>query len=270
MPDSKTVRCTVCDRAYPPYELVNTVRRDLKCRHAEFAKQRQAAAEVYKNRSEQQLKNALIARSVAAQESAVDEPGSYVAVVTPANTRIVTSLPRRRRYRFVNRLSKLIEACEDRGLLTESAVAESMQSAQSARLVEDEHLPVFDSACANCLGNCCLRGGTRAYLDEFVLQQFKAAHPDSNSATLLRTYSSYLPERSFKDSCVFHTESGCGLPRNLRSRTCNRMICGGLVELKLRSNLDDQKKFFLAASDSHGVVRSKFVNSEETAVVSAP
>jgi hypothetical protein len=42
----------------------------------------------------------------------------------------------------------------------------------------------------------------------------------------------YLPEKSFKDSCVNHTEKGCSLPKNMRSHVCNDYLCDPLNNLR--------------------------------------
>jgi hypothetical protein len=265
MTNSMIIHCCVCGRPAKRHEFVNGACRDSKCQRAAFAQRRLTARTEYKKRYEKQLDQATFARSVAAKHADVDAPDTYVPVVTPANTRSVTPLPRRRRYRFMKQLLKLIKNCEDRGLLTDAAVSERMELARPSEPAENDHVPAVQHACANCLGRCCRRGGTHAFLDEFVLQRFKAAHPNADSKSLLTAYCSYLPERSYKDSCVFHTELGCGLPREMRSRTCNRTICAGLVEINLRSVLDDQQKFFLAATNSQGIVRTKFVDCEKSA-----
>ena len=32
-------------------------------------------------------------------------------------------------------------------------------------------------------------------------------------------------------SCVYHTDIGCSLPRNMRADTCNEFLCDTLIEL---------------------------------------
>jgi hypothetical protein len=41
-----------------------------------------------------------------------------------------------------------------------------------------------------------------------------------------------LPAESVLDSCVYHSATGCSLPRELRSETCNRHLCGKLKNLQ--------------------------------------
>jgi hypothetical protein len=59
-----------------------------------------------------------------------------------------------------------------------------------------------------------------------------AKHPDQNPAQVLAAYMAYLPDESFEDSCVNHTETGCALPRDMRSSVCNGYVCESLMKLK--------------------------------------
>jgi hypothetical protein len=45
-------------------------------------------------------------------------------------------------------------------------------------------------------------------------------------------YVARVPAATVPGSCVFHGADGCGLPREMRSDTCNRYLCDGLVELR--------------------------------------
>jgi hypothetical protein len=87
------------------------------------------------------------------------------------------------------------------------------------------------AGCAACRGACCTKGGDTAYLyaDHFrrLLPQWTGRTRDE----ILTDYVSRLPERVYEESCVYHTESGCALPRELRSNLCNTFLCGGLEDM---------------------------------------
>lgn len=84
-----------------------------------------------------------------------------------------------------------------------------------------------DQLCGLCRGGCCAQGGDEAYLSVETLRRQLAAAP-TDAAGLVERYRDHLPERHMQGSCVNHTEVGCALPRELRSRICNRYFCGGL------------------------------------------
>jgi len=41
----------------------------------------------------------------------------------------------------------------------------------------------------------------------------------------------YTGKKTFVNSCVYHTQTGCCLPRIMRSDTCNEFLCDTLIEL---------------------------------------
>ncbi len=87
-------------------------------------------------------------------------------------------------------------------------------------------------ACAACRGSCCRSGGDHAYLTEETLARVLHAHPERTLAQVVESYVEYLPAETVLDSCVYHSRTGCGLPRALRSQTCNQHLCGKLKNLR--------------------------------------
>ena len=61
-----------------------------------------------------------------------------------------------------------------------------------------------------------------------VFRQRLAEAPGLTAKTLAATYARHLPERSFRDACVFQGEEGCALPTDLRPAICNAYHCQGL------------------------------------------
>ncbi len=57
------------------------------------------------------------------------------------------------------------------------------------------------------------------------------AHPDWTLAQIMDAYLKHLPAKTVQNSCIYHSAKGCGLPRDLRSSTCNRYLCGKLKNL---------------------------------------
>ena len=82
--------------------------------------------------------------------------------------------------------------------------------------------------CGLCGGGCCVRGGDTAYLTVATLRRVIESQPQLDAAQLLSAYMSRLPTRTEAGSCINHTAGGCGLPRELRSGTCNDYACGAL------------------------------------------
>lgn len=177
----------------------------------------------------------------------VHAPETYRPIITPVNERPIVPLPRKRRYRFVKRLISLVQDTLHEGQGEPRPFEESLPT-----------LPTLVAACANCEGKCCLRGGTRAYLDGDAIRRFTILRPDGDARFIINAYCLRLPPATYRGSCVFHSANGCGLPRTMRSATCLNTVCGGVVELRQRIELDGESRFFLAAASMVRVVRTRF------------
>lgn len=101
----------------------------------------------------------------------------------------------------------------------------------SERRDEKPETTSFAEACAVCRGHCCSKGGDDAYLDENAIAQAWARHPRLSKRALMQLYLDAVPKKSFADSCIFHAERGCSLPRSLRAPVSEAYLCGPLMRL---------------------------------------
>ncbi len=92
----------------------------------------------------------------------------------------------------------------------------------------------FAGACAVCRGHCCSKGGNDAYLDENAIARAWARHPRLSKRALTQLYLDAIPKKAFADSCIFHAEHGCSLPRSLRAPVSEAYLCGPLMRLMKR------------------------------------
>ncbi len=89
----------------------------------------------------------------------------------------------------------------------------------------------FAEACKACRGHCCSKGGNDAYLDETAIAQAWARHPRLSKRGLMQLYLDAIPKKAFADSCIFHAQHGCSLPRSLRAPVSEAYLCGPLMRL---------------------------------------
>ncbi len=254
-PSTAGERCPVCNESIT-WRQARTFKtcRSVHCGRLYRERQRArrlAEAEQFAQQHRHRLDRAAAARATDAAAGEVEDPESYTIVVLSANRREVTRLPGRRRGRFVKRLRRLVE----------SAFAGPPDDLVPISRSEDEHpelTGILGGACATCRGQCCLKGGTHAFLHESTIQRYRRAHPGATAREVIEAYIHHLPPRTYRNGCVFQSATGCTLPRSMRSRTCNNTICGGLIEtrdLVLRSG---QARFYFAAMRGDEVVRSRF------------
>jgi hypothetical protein len=129
---------------------------------------------------------------------------------------------------------------------------------------------VLGRVCAFCQGWCCRSGGDHAYLTVDTLRRYLAAHPGRRPRDVLADYLGRVGHKTYRGSCVYHGPAGCGLPREMRSDTCNDYYCTGLD--RFREAVGDVAPARAAVvSQSDGIVWTAAVIADgETRVVPRP
>lgn len=122
---------------------------------------------------------------------------------------------------------RLPEEVRERLQPDELPTPEIRQMAYELRDAETDDDPLaLDASCIACGGNCCTTGlRYRAYLEAFDIAYYRHHHPGATPASVLGDYLSRIPAKSLANSCLYLTETGCHLPRALRSTTCNGWHC---------------------------------------------
>lgn len=92
-------------------------------------------------------------------------------------------------------------------------------------------LPVLGAACGLCGGYCCNTGGNTAWLEPATIARLLRQAPPVAENSVVENYLEHLPAISYENSCIYHAENGCSLPKNIRSNVCNQYLCRGLGEL---------------------------------------
>jgi len=136
--------------------------------------------------------------------------------------------------------------------------AEAESAREDAGWALPESIPampdIIGASCGTCGGECCTAGGTHGFLHADSIMRVRTQLTDGGETvtpeSLEARYASYLPARHYRGSCVFHTTTGCNLPRALRSNLCNRYVCGGLAQLTRALVSSPQTSAYVAAADS--------------------
>ncbi len=92
--------------------------------------------------------------------------------------------------------------------------------------------------CATCRGGCCTLGGNVAYLSPLTLRKFMDANPELDEAGVVQAYLDRLGDHSQEGACINQTPSGCVLPVDMRSDTCNAFFCDELKDFQKRAASD--------------------------------
>jgi hypothetical protein len=83
-------------------------------------------------------------------------------------------------------------------------------------------------------------------------------HPEQSPEGILLAYLSHLGEESVERSCFYHQRDGCALPRAMRSDTCNRFLCPGLIEFRNAISNQTVPRGFVAATEGTSIVSAAF------------
>lgn len=117
-------------------------------------------------------------------------------------------------------------------------------------LATEKELPVFIQGCTSCRGHCCRQGEDHAFLSVGIMRRYTNQHPEKTADEVVNDYLQYLPAQSIEDSCVFHTDHGCNMPREMRSDMCNQFICYYLGEI--RTSIEKGAPGFFVVSEKDG------------------
>lgn len=88
---------------------------------------------------------------------------------------------------------------------------------------------VSNQLCAMCRGACCSSGGDHAYLSPLILRRIMDANPELSSDDIVARYISSVAVETVDGTCINQTATGCSLPRELRSDTCNAYYCDAIL-----------------------------------------
>ena len=256
--------CQICGNPLiePRWRLVG-VCSSSKCLHA-WTRRLQASrqADLLKQRQERQrLADTYLSLEVG--RLGITGPGKILAVVVPANLRRIVNLPERRKRPFRDHLMQsLSQAAALRASTANRASCDEQRvSAVGSSLVVD---PLLGRGCATCRGRCCNLGRDHAYQDAATLEGYMHRHPGERPRHILEDYLSRMPNRTYEESCVYHTEAGCVLPREMRARICNEFYCAELCDFQREFPRGFLGRIIYVAIDGARVMRAEPLGVGET------
>jgi hypothetical protein len=181
-----------------------------------------------------------------------DDLEQYPYTVISTNPEKIVKLPQRRKKLFREFLSELINRTMSEIEGGYDNIIDYENEALNRYEAEDNRFPIEKKACSICGGSCCSAGREHAFLKRETILRCVTVGSVQKPEDVLAEYMKYLPENTFKDSCVYHTETGCSLPRNMRSHVCNDGLCCSLRKLRRLFSREVVPKGVLFISRVHG------------------
>ena len=220
--------------------------------------------ESLKRKREQLNQQASDLRGNAAKAACIENPEDFAPAAIPVNKRRIRHLPEKRRRAFCDWLKQLIEqAMAERCSSTRLTDDITIKKKYDAQMQGMEVSSILSNACAICRGSCCSNGGEHAYLKVDALLRYMHQHPELQQHQVLEEYMSYLPKKTYEDSCLYHAEFGCALPRYMRSESCESFACDGLVEIEEHANTPKSTRFFIASLEGKNIFWSAFFEGNQ-------
>ena len=127
---------------------------------------------------------------------------------------------------------------------------------------------MLNRACGLCRGFCCGNGADHAYLTVATIRLYMEKHLDEGPDEVRAAYLGCIRNDTVQGSCIFHQAGGCGLPREMRSETCNRYYCEGLTEFQKSLSGRDTARGFFVATEGEAILAAAFCDADGSRLVS--
>lgn len=197
-----------------------------------------------------------LAREMLSSVHDSEDAESVPIVITPSNDNELVRLPAARLASFVKHLFGLFSGIVD-NLGTDFRIPDSEQPVHG---IEEES--VYESACELCRGKCCLQGySAQAFISENTIRRQLAHIDEDHLRELYMRYIQLIPDFSHENSCLYHSKTGCSLPRSMRSEICNDYLCEHLSCVDCDRVVKAKKIFYVAEVDFKPV-RSALIVSD--------
>jgi RNase H-fold protein (predicted Holliday junction resolvase) len=156
----------------------------------------------------------------------------FDVVVIPSGHTDTSAPPDERIQKYAEHLRKVINQAHDS---TDESTTRAHRERQllaektEAQFAADPGLrDISNRMCAMCKGGCCADGGNAAYITSATIKREKKRQPGLSDEDLVQAYLSRLSSQTITNACINQTTSGCALPIEMRSDTCNGFHCDTL------------------------------------------
>lgn len=267
-------RCRVCRVPLPSHRLSVGVCTDRECDAIDAGHRLAETARREKERLVRLRGIGEAKKSAEAEAAGIQHPEDFAVVVVPHTEKPLVRREEVRVARVRERLESIVRWAfthkpDDSELprrpgwrsdgVSESSIYQPDDIAEEATELEST---LFAAGCGLCRGMCCRQGADHAFLNIVQIRRFLAEHPELTEEETVEAYIAFIPELSIEDSCIYHGERGCTLPREMRSDMCNRWLCAGLKEIRETVKAGTSPKFYLIADKADQQYdRTTFVES---------
>lgn len=208
-------------------------------------------------------------RDQLASENAIEDANKYLPVCVPHLKTQLAPVSLQRREQLRKHLCTLLE-----DIASSDECNADLETAGEGDAINDVDVPskaptLLEAACATCGGYCCQEGGQTAFLNANKLSEQLRSNPSLSAETIVEAYLSKVPESAYLDSCLFHSATGCALPRSMRSDLCQTFECYGLKSIHELIAEKPVDGLFIASTVNEALIDYRFVESPKRSPVRA-
>ncbi len=254
-PGNSLSRCVSCGVYVSRQKEALTFCRDQSCRVRQAHEQQQERKRIEKERYRELVGRAERLREIRGQEISRQHSETFSLAIVPHTSAEMADPDPELIGLFRRRLVEMVNAAIDDPEQKSDWPSDVEPSPAPTQKTE---LPVFSQACISCRGHCCHQGEAHAFLSVGILRRYVVHHPELSREEVVAAYLGWLPRKSLTDSCIYHTDQGCNLPREMRSDICNQFLCDPLrqVRKEIRSGV---RQFFIVSERDGDFHASHFI-----------
>lgn len=252
-------RCVICQKELSQQEsLGGNVCSDIRCKTANLAKRTQqldAARKLHEEQMERTIEEKY-QRELAQNGLSQNEMPKFKL---PGIDSKSTEFTPEDKKEFLQFLIKMFRQARADSYTPESDERQLLfnQSAVYITNVSDNQ-ELATALCSLCRGHCCQKGETFAYITPTMIRE-RLKQTGKRLMDLYRLYKSYLPETTITRSCVYHTDTGCTLPLELRADICNQFFCKPGADIIHFYRENPFQKTYVVAHNPEYIVREKII-----------
>ena len=196
---------------------------------AERAAHRQNQAD---RKALEECENAAIIRRTLETTTGLAEQ-DFDVVVIPSGYADISELPDERIQKYAEHLRRVTSAADDIAdestARTNRSMRELFETSEARFAAEPGLRDITNRMCGMCKGGCCAAGGNAAYITSATIKREKKRQPGLSDEDLVQAYLSRLSSQTITNACINQTTTGCVLPTEMRSDTCNGFHCDTLT-----------------------------------------
>jgi len=164
----------------------------------------------------------------------LDEKNVHLLTIPSGLSRLVTT-SKKRIQNYTEHLNSIISQAIDFSESSEVVFGQQYDDVHEnflnveKRLAENPKInTISDKLCSMCKGGCCAAGRDSAYLTVDTIRRYMDVNPGLSEKDILDSYLSNISLETVEDACINQTKTGCALPTEMRSDTCNGYYCDSL------------------------------------------